>query len=284
MPEFLSTRVTRLLQVISLPFIIIVVMFPYTVYTHTVTTYHAVTIFSIIWVVHGLVRALWQEKKLISALAMCGFTALMATTLHDIIRAQYLIRSDYIVHYGLFGFIVCNSCIIGIANERSRRTAEYLSGNLEIEVREKTRVIQNNLEELEKVNRKLTVAHDALWDELELAKNIRRTSINRENEERLKKVILYINENYSDDFNREELAIMFNMHPDYLGRLFKKYTGKKLGDYINEIRIDKSLDMLKNTTDTITDIAYSAGFESYRTYSRIFVKLMKMTPQDYRKT
>jgi len=53
-------------------------------------------------------------------------------------------------------------------------------------------------------------------------------SITSNTEEKMKKAILYIEENYCSDISREGLAASLNMHPDSLGRFFKMYTDKKL--------------------------------------------------------
>lgn len=100
--------------------------------------------------------------------------------------------------------------------------------------------------------------------------------------EKIKNAIEYINNNYISDISREGLAAWLDINPDNLGRIFKKYTGKKISDYINELRIKNSADKLKNTDDAVIDIAFSVGFESLSTFNRVFYKIMKTTPTRYR--
>jgi YesN/AraC family two-component response regulator len=102
-------------------------------------------------------------------------------------------------------------------------------------------------------------------------------------EEKIKKVMNYIEENYSSDISREGLAASVDVHPDNLGKLFKTYTNKKLGDYIYELRVKDAAIKLRETDDNIIDIAFSVGFESLRTFNRIFPKFMGTTPEKYRK-
>ncbi|GAB6097149.1 hypothetical protein JCM14469_34030 [Desulfatiferula olefinivorans] len=102
-------------------------------------------------------------------------------------------------------------------------------------------------------------------------------------EEKLKTVIQFINDNYLDEISREDLANTVGVHPDSLGKQFKKYTGRKLGDYIYELRINEAARRLREEDTNIIDIAFDVGFESVRTFNRIFPKFMNTTPNNYRK-
>ncbi|OHD65298.1 MAG: hypothetical protein A2176_15290 [Spirochaetes bacterium RBG_13_51_14] len=102
-------------------------------------------------------------------------------------------------------------------------------------------------------------------------------------EEKLKKVMEYIHKNYTSDISREGLAASVDVHPDNLGKLFKTYTNRKLGDYICELRVNDAARMLVETDETVINIAFSVGFESLRTFNRIFPKYMGSPPEKYRK-
>jgi AraC-like DNA-binding protein len=107
--------------------------------------------------------------------------------------------------------------------------------------------------------------------------------INGKAEEKIQQVVTYIHQNYTFDISREGLAATVDVHPDNLGKLFKMYTNKKMGDYINELRIKEAAQKLAKTDDSIIDIAFSVGFDSLRTFNRVFPKFMKVTPEKYRK-
>jgi AraC-like DNA-binding protein len=108
-------------------------------------------------------------------------------------------------------------------------------------------------------------------------------SITSRTEEKIKKVKEYIEGNYTSDLSREGLAASVEVHPDNLGKLFKTYTNQKLGDYIYELRVRDAAKKLVETDDNIIDIAFSVGFESLRTFNRIFPKFMGTTPEKYRR-
>lgn len=102
-------------------------------------------------------------------------------------------------------------------------------------------------------------------------------------EEKIKNVIKYINDHYLTEISREDLAGSVGVHPDSLGKQFKKFTGYKLGDYINELRVNEAARRLREEDTNIIDIAFDVGFESVRTFNRIFPKFMNETPNNYRK-
>ena len=101
--------------------------------------------------------------------------------------------------------------------------------------------------------------------------------------EKLQKVVAFINENYQSSLSREGLAASVDVHPDNLGKLFRRYTSKKLGDYICELRVEDAARKLVETDEPVIDIAFATGFESLRTFNRAFLKFKKMTPASYKK-
>ena len=100
----------------------------------------------------------------------------------------------------------------------------------------------------------------------------------------IEKTITYINENYSEDLTREDIAAYIGISPNYLGKHFKSYTGQKIGDYINSLRITKAAERLKDTSENVTEIAYAVGFSSLRSFYRVFQKHMNITAKEYRKS
>ena len=106
--------------------------------------------------------------------------------------------------------------------------------------------------------------------------------ITSQTEEKILAVIDIIRGNYLSELSRIDLAESVGVHPDSLGKQFKEYTGKKLGDFIYELRINEAARRLRETDDKIIAIAFDVGFDSLRTFNRIFPKFMKLTPAQYR--
>ncbi len=95
-------------------------------------------------------------------------------------------------------------------------------------------------------------------------------------------VISYLKENFNYELSREGLASMVHLSPGRLGKNFKQITGLKINEYINKLRIEKSAQLLLDTEKTVIEIAYEVGFESLRTFNRVFFSETKMNPGQYR--
>jgi transcriptional regulator GlxA family with amidase domain len=101
-------------------------------------------------------------------------------------------------------------------------------------------------------------------------------------EGKLNSVIDFINMNYTQDISREGLAGAIDISTDYMSRLFRTYTGKKINEYINELRIQEAMKKLQAKNIKIIDIALSVGFESLSTFNRAFKNVTGVTPSEYR--
>lgn len=95
-------------------------------------------------------------------------------------------------------------------------------------------------------------------------------------------VCLYLQQNYKQDINLEGLAESFSMSPFYLSRKFKEITKYSIPQYINNVRLDFSKELLKSTNKTVTDIATEIGYSSPSHFARVFKKYLGATPQQYR--
>ncbi|MBN1495196.1 MAG: helix-turn-helix domain-containing protein [Spirochaetes bacterium] len=108
-------------------------------------------------------------------------------------------------------------------------------------------------------------------------------SITSQTEEKIKQALAYIEMNYTSDISRENLAASLDISPNHLGKFFKVHTGKKINEYINELRISDAARMLREQSDeNIINIAFSVGFESLSTFNRAFLKVMGVTPTEYK--
>lgn len=73
-----------------------------------------------------------------------------------------------------------------------------------------------------------------------------------------------------------------NMSSNYLGDLFKKETGKTAQDQIQEFLINKAKNKLLGTTEKLSKIAYSLGYEYPQHFSKVFKRKTGQTPSAYR--
>lgn len=93
----------------------------------------------------------------------------------------------------------------------------------------------------------------------------------------------YCFKNYANDLSISEIAKATNVHPNYLSSAFKAHYGTSLLHYINICRLQHACEMIANKENSITDIAYACGFQSVRSFNRIFKEEIGCTPKEYQK-
>ena len=114
--------------------------------------------------------------------------------------------------------------------------------------------------------------------------NGRRSVVTAQLKHKLNSLMDHIEQNYKQSLTRDTLAEKTGLSPDYLGRMFKAHTGKKINDHINDLRVQDACRQLRTSDRKIIDIAFSVGFESLVTFNRAFMKTMKISPTEYRQT
>tara|TARA_Y100000389_G_scaffold140748_1_gene138637 strand:- start:1035 stop:1943 length:909 start_codon:yes stop_codon:yes gene_type:complete len=80
----------------------------------------------------------------------------------------------------------------------------------------------------------------------------------------------------------EYLANGCHLSSNYLSDLLSKETGRSAKEHINDFLIEKAKNFLVSSTDSISGIAYSLGFNYPHYFGRIFKKKTGKTPQEYR--
>ncbi|MCR2806804.1 helix-turn-helix transcriptional regulator [Paenibacillus soyae] len=100
---------------------------------------------------------------------------------------------------------------------------------------------------------------------------------------RIKKLTAFLSDHYSDDITMNELARQFNLHPVYLGKLFKLNTGSTFKEYLNRIRINNAERLLSGSGLTVREVAERCGFEDLSYFSKVFKELKGYPPSIIKK-
>lgn len=97
-----------------------------------------------------------------------------------------------------------------------------------------------------------------------------------------KDVIRYIQLHYKEDIRVTQIAEDLQISENYLSRTFNNCVGVSIPNYINNFRIGKAQDYLKNTNMKIYEIAQALGYNSVSYFNTAFRKVAGCTPTQYR--
>lgn len=93
-------------------------------------------------------------------------------------------------------------------------------------------------------------------------------------------MIDYIKNNYQEKISISDLSKDLAYSESMLNRKFKKEVHITFNEYLNRYRINKAIDLLKNSDYNITEIAYMCGYSSAKYFARVFKKYLGMSPSD----
>jgi YesN/AraC family two-component response regulator len=98
----------------------------------------------------------------------------------------------------------------------------------------------------------------------------------------VRRAMVYIHEHFTDPLGREEIADQIGISPDYLTDCFRQELGITPITYIRRYRIRQACELLRNTDQSITQIAMNVGFSESAHFSHTFLREMGLTPRAYR--
>lgn len=103
-----------------------------------------------------------------------------------------------------------------------------------------------------------------------------------ENPEWLMKLLVHINENFTEQITLDSISEEIGISKYHLSRTFRARIGCTIPVYINTMRVRNAIELLKSTNKSITQIAFESGFESLTTFFRQFKEITDKTPKMYR--
>lgn len=100
----------------------------------------------------------------------------------------------------------------------------------------------------------------------------------------LKAMISFIHEHYSRKIMLADIAETGYVSKRTCGNLFLRYLYKTPIEYLNDYRLQKSIELMKSTDMTILEICLACGFSGASYYAEVFHKTFGKSPTEYRKT
>ncbi len=99
----------------------------------------------------------------------------------------------------------------------------------------------------------------------------------------VKKIVQYLNENYSQHISLDQIAHNMYLSPVYISKIFKEKTGDSPINYLIKIRLNKAREMLKEDKGSIKTIASLVGYDDVYHFSKLFKKHYGISPLNFRK-
>ncbi|MFC9708780.1 helix-turn-helix domain-containing protein [Paenibacillus sp. NPDC056933] len=95
--------------------------------------------------------------------------------------------------------------------------------------------------------------------------------------------IAYIQERYADaNLTVYRIAEHMGKPEKYISQLFKEHTGENLSDYVEVVRINKAAELLRESQQTIDEIALATGYNSAHSFRRAFKRVRGVLPSAFR--
>ena len=94
----------------------------------------------------------------------------------------------------------------------------------------------------------------------------------------------YLEECYTSDLSRDEVAGLFHVSANYLSNLFKSQSGISFNTHINQLRVKRACHLLRNFNQTLDEVALSCGYHGTGYFCQVFKKYVGQTPGEFRNT
>ena len=92
----------------------------------------------------------------------------------------------------------------------------------------------------------------------------------------------YIEKKYTEKILIQDIADKLHISVRYLGKIFSHYMNMSLGNYINVYRINRAIDLMEDSSLTLTEIAGKIGLKDSQHFSKLFQNVIGMSPSHYR--
>jgi two-component system response regulator YesN len=103
------------------------------------------------------------------------------------------------------------------------------------------------------------------------------------NDEIINKITQYISNHYNEQLSLKEIADKFHFNYYYLSSYFSSHLAEGFSEYLNKIRVEKAIELLKNEDIPVSEVSYLVGYSDHSYFCKVFKKFKKVTPSKFRK-
>lgn len=213
-----------------------------------------------------------------------------------------LIHSGKSVNNDLLAICYMFECDYLLSRNREHNTDKYISSLLKTKIT--TPVIHKGDSGYDELKKSLKTIDSCIYEknfvyQLEIKKQLYELLINlyktgylsvgekndapSQGHRVIKKSIRYIQLNSGNPLSIDEIASHVGLSPSYFMKVFKQYTKMTCVEYINSFRLNNAITMLRETDDSILQIANTCGYRNLSLFNREFKRYYNITPSKYRK-
>lgn len=102
-------------------------------------------------------------------------------------------------------------------------------------------------------------------------------------QDRVNRIFNFVHTHSSENISISQLSSMINLSDSAFCKFFKRTSGKTFSDYLNDVRIGHACKLLSETERSVSEIAYSVGFESLTYFNRVFLRKKGKSPKRFRR-
>jgi AraC-like DNA-binding protein/ligand-binding sensor protein len=95
------------------------------------------------------------------------------------------------------------------------------------------------------------------------------------------RALQYMRQNYDNKICLNDVAQKVSLSPSYFSKVFKKEMGCNFNAYMNTVRIEKSITLVRYENMTFANAATAVGFDSQSYYTKVFKRVTCSTPQSF---
>jgi AraC-like DNA-binding protein len=110
-----------------------------------------------------------------------------------------------------------------------------------------------------------------------------RHRLSHEAQRLVRKAMAFIHEHYADPISRRDIAQHVSIAEDYLTFCFRQELGTTPIKYLQRYRVNRAKGLLKESENSITEIARMVGFSDSGYFSRVFHRETGMSPEAFRR-
>ncbi|GKU82157.1 response regulator transcription factor [Niallia sp. NCCP-28] len=99
----------------------------------------------------------------------------------------------------------------------------------------------------------------------------------------MKRIIDYVTEHYAESLTLTDLANHFHFNPSYLSSYFSTHNNESFIEFLNRVRIEKAVKLLKDGGNSISEISSKVGYSDHSYFCKVFKKLKGLSPSQYKR-